>query len=537
MSKKLFYNGYIYTMDEEKPQAEAVLVEDGRIAGVGEMKDLEVSLSEGDERIDLEGKMLLPGFIDAHCHPTLSAFFSTGLYISIESSHEEVMDAIRRYISDNPDADSYFGFGYAEWNYDEKGPSKEMLDEICSDKPVFFLGSSGHEGWCNSKALELAGITSETPDPNPGFQYFERDTEGNPTGHVVETRAETMIFSKINFFDDEVIKQNFYEVFDSYSRCGVTSLTDCGSFEWMEDKALAIYEDIYSNGSPKQRLAGCAFVDNKDRVEPAFQQLETQSKVHDDDMFRINTYKIILDGTMETRSASNMEPYDEDGSVVAPLLEGEELKQVFLRAAERGHDIHVHAIGDRAVHEVIRGAKAVRNAGYKDIRITNAHTDYVNRDDRSELGKYDVIVNTTGVWHYGNPIMEKIIGKRADEQFTIKTLLDNGAVLSLGSDRPVDEFGYEPLKSIQMAATRQMFDDITAPVLEPASEKLDLHRCLEGYTTGAAYQLHMEDRLGKIKEGYYADLVVLGDNIFEHDINDIWQIPVCATYSNGERTF
>lgn len=534
---KLFYNGYIYTMDKDNPQSDALLVEDGIIRAVGTREDIEASRYDIDEYIDLEGKMLLPGFIDAHCHPTLTAFFDTGLYISIESSHEETIETIKAYISEHPDNDSYFGFGYAEWNYDEKGPRKEMLDEICPGKPVFILGSSGHEGWCNSKALELAEITSATPDPIPGFHYFERDDYGNPTGHVVECSAETMIFSKINFFDDDVIKQKFHEVFDSYSRCGVTAVADCGCFEWMEDKALEIYEDIYSSGKPKQRLAGCAFVDSKGKVCKAFEQLDDLNSKHDDDMFRINTYKIILDGTMETRSASNMEPYDEDGSVVAPLLEGEEIEKVFLQAASSGHDIHVHAIGDRAIHEVLRGAESVRAAGYMDTRITNAHTDYVNKSDRSEFGRLNVIVNTTGVWHYGNPIMEKIIGKRADEQFTIKSLLDHGAVLSLGSDRPVDEFGYEPLKSIQMAATRQMYDNISAPVLEPTEEKLQLHQCLEGYTTGAAYQLHMEDKIGKIKEGFYADLVVLEDNIFDHDINTIWQIPVCATYLHGEKTF
>lgn len=232
-----------------------------------------------------------------------------------------------------------------------------------------------------------------------------------------------------------------------------------------------------------------------------------------------------------------LEPYDEDGSVVAPLVEGRELQDLFVRVASEGYDIHCHGIGDRAIHEVLMAAKAVREAGYDDVRITNAHTEHIAAEDRPLFGKYNVIANTTGVWHYGNPTMYKIVGDRAAEQFWMRPLIEGGARVSMGSDRPVDEYGYEPLKNIQVAITRQLYGEKDGPVLEPADGGMTLQECLESYTVNAAYQLHMEDKVGSLEPGKYADFVVLGADLFETDPYEIYKVPVAMTMMNGKITY
>lgn len=146
--------------------------------------------------------------------------------------------------------------GYAEWLFDETGPKKEMLDEICADKPMLVFGSSAHEAWVNSKTLELAGITKDTPDPIPGFHYFHRDAEGNPTGHLLETSTQNMITDKVNFFDEETITGVIAEASDGYASMGVTSTCDMGSQEYAQ-KVYFEVPDMIEKGIYKQRFFGC----------------------------------------------------------------------------------------------------------------------------------------------------------------------------------------------------------------------------------------------------------------------------------------
>ena len=169
---RIFVNGYIYTVNNRSEWVEAVAIKGDRIIYAGDEEGVRALCGENTEVTDLAGKMMLPGFIDGHCHPVLAAHYLCGVYLQIEWGVEECLAEIRKYVEANPDNETYFGIGYAEWIFDETGPKKEMLDEICADKPMMILGSSAHEAWVNSKALELAGITKDTPGPDPGIPLF-----------------------------------------------------------------------------------------------------------------------------------------------------------------------------------------------------------------------------------------------------------------------------------------------------------------------------------------------------------------------------
>lgn len=537
MGKKIFTNGHVYTMNKEMPFAEAVVVEGNHIEYVGSSAEALKYESKGAEVIDLDGKMLLPGFIDAHCHPALAAFWLSGLYLDVEMNREEVLAAIKRYVDENDDKENYFGIGYPEWIFDEKGPHKKYLDEICADKPVFFLGSGGHEGWCNSKALEMAGVTKDTPDPIPGFHYYERDEQGETTGHLVESSVTKKMMESVEWFAPEVVLRCFDEIFSEYSEMGVTSLIDCGIFENFEKTALSYIDNYEKQGLLKQRICGCFMLEDRTRLGQAVELLKEQNQKYNSDEFFINTLKVLNDGTVESRSASMFEPYDEDGSNVDPMICGEELQDLCVRAAKEGFDIHIHAIGDRGIHETLMAAKAIRDAGLHDTRITNAHTHVVRPEDDRLFGKYNVIANTSCVWHYGNDEMVKIIGERSNRQFRMLSLIKEGARVSLGSDKPVDEYGPEPLKGIQMGVTRQYYGDSNSPVLVPESERLSIQQCLEGYTINAAYQMHMDDKLGSIEQGKYADIIVLEKDLFEIPVWDIHKTKVVMTMKNGKITY
>lgn len=535
---KIFKNGRIYTMNDNRDWAESIAIADGKIVYVGEDKGIEKFIDNRTEVIDLKRKMMLPGFYDGHCHIALAAYLMSGVYLEIEYSIDECVEAIKNYVEENPEKEAYFGLGYAEWLFDEKGPRKEVLDKICASKPMMILGSSGHEAWVNSKTLELANITEKTPDPIPGLQYFERDEKGTPTGHIVETGAEVYVMEKINFFNEETIRKSIPEISRGYAEMGVTSVADMGIFMYLQDASISVLDTFTSNGEFVQRVTGCGgYVDNQQDFEGQIEKLAELKKRYNNDRYRINFLKIINDGTIESRSAAMSEPYTEDGSVVNVMVGGSKLADIGLKAAESGLDIRIHAIGDSAARETINMAKVLRKAGFNDTRITNEHTDYVRPEDRPLFGKYDVIANTTTVWHYGNPDMERVIGERADDTFTLKSCIDGGAMLCLGSDYPVDEYGREPLKGIEMGVTRQLFDKPDAPVLKPESEKLSIDDCIAGYTRNAAYQVRMEDKLGTIEAGKYADLVILEQDIFQVPVNEIHNVKVCETIIEGKTVF
>ncbi|MEA4922929.1 MAG: amidohydrolase [Eubacteriaceae bacterium] len=537
MADLIIMNAAVYTMDDELPRAEAVAVENDKIIAVGNNEDIMKFKEAKTEVVDANGGMVLPGFIDAHCHPTLCAFFENGLYIDQDLTVDEILAAAKKQVEDHPEKNSYFGIGYNECFFDEKGPTKELLDEICSDKPIFFLGSSGHEGWCNSKTLELANVTKDTKDPLPGFQYFERDEKGEPTGHIVEVSTETILFNAVDFFGAEEIYQGYIDTSKSYSSMGVTTTIDCGAFEWMEPICIPTIEKLVKNGDYKQRLFGSAMVETAAKAGPALEVLKERSKKYNSDKYRVNTYKIILDGTLETRTASLSKPYDEDGRMVEPLFSGKKIEEVFLDAAYAGFDINAHAIGDKAIHESLRGAAAVRNAGIKNVRIGNSHTEYVQKEDRKLFGEYDVVANTSGVWHYGNSDLDGIIGERAKDLFTMKDIIEAGGIMTMGSDRPVDEVGPEPLRGIEIGMTRKLAGVKNAPVLPPEDQKLSLQECLKAYTCNAAYQVRMEEKIGRLKEGMYADIVVLEKDLFDVPAEEIHDVPIEMTVWNGETVY
>lgn len=535
---KLYANGSIFTVNKDREWAEAVAVEGNKIVYVGDRAGADAFCDEDTEIYDLDGKMMLPGFIDGHCHPVMAAHVLSQIVFDIDWTLDECLDNIRKYVAEHPDADAYFGLGYAEWLFDEKGPRKELLDDICPDKPMFFLGSGAHEAWGNSKCFEMAGITKDTPDPLPGLHYFSRNEKGEPAGHIVEGRAQAMIMSKINFFDSDSVINIMAENSADYAAMGVTGTVDVGMYSYLEKQYYEALDAIRDSGKYLQRFVGCTcHLDDVDLVDSRIEAIVKAREKYNDDKFRINLFKIINDGTMESRSAALSEPYPEDGSVVKPLMDEKTAAEAGLKAAKEGLDMNMHAIGDVAARSVVAMAKAIREAGYDDCRVTCSHSQYVAPDDIPLFGKYDIIANSTGVWMYGNPLMDKVLGHINNETFRMRSLIDGGARMALGSDFPVDEYGREPLKSIEMCATRKMYGQPDAPVLEPADEKTTVQEAIEGFTINNAYQMHMDDVIGSIEVGKYADFVILEENILDIPLEDIHNVKVIETVMDGVTTY
>lgn len=534
--KKVFYNGTIYT-GEETPYADYVVIEGNLIIEVGSQFNEELYRREGAELIDLNGRMLLPGFIDAHAHPFTSAFQLSQIVLSFEMDENEILQTVKTYIEENPENDSYFGIGYAENVFGEEGPNKGMLDLICADKPVILVGASGHEAWVNSKALERAGIDRSTPDPIPGAQFYKRDHEGNPSGHLIESAPITRIIKAVDPFVMEKAEQTLLKLLQEFSSFGITSIVDCGFIPYIKERAEQLLDKLIQNGLLPQRIFGSNHINELAELEGWQDYLHHMRCKYDNDYVRFNTWKVVNDGIVEARSSSMTEPFEGMDCTIQPLLYGETLRSLCIEAASLGYDIHLHGIGDNTVHENLMAAKAVRDAGYEENIITNAHTQCVLKSDIPLFAKFKVIANTTGVWHYGDLNAVKLLGKRADETFPLYSIIKTGAKMSLGSDFPGDEYGPQPLNSIETGATRQLCGQPDSLVLQPENERLPITELIKGFTETAAFQVRMDKKLGTIKSGKYADLVVLNQNLFDVCLYDIHNIKVCMTIMDGKVTY
>lgn len=533
--KKLYYGGVIYTGTSQK--ANFIITEGNIIKEVGYVTDIKDLSSIDSKRIDIKGGMILPGFMDAHAHPFTAAFQQSQIINKFSMSKEDVLDNVRDYITEHPEKESYFGAGHNENIFGKEGPQKNELDKICKDKPIILIGCGGHDGWVNSKTLEVANIGKNHPDPVPGFQFYRRDGSGNATGHLIESGPLTEVIEAVQPFVLEEVEDRLVGIFDAFSSYGITTIGDCGIICYVEEKGRELLDACIKNKILKQRIFGSNQVTEKSHINNWFKKLNDLRKKYNDDMVNIRTFKVVNDGTIESRSAAMMQPFIGDEDVISPLFSGEYYRNLCIEVAKAGFDLHLHGIGDRANHENLLAAIAVRNAGYDDTRITNAHTQYVLDEDIHLFGKYNVIANTTGVWMYGDEQIKKIVGERANKTFMMKSILRKGGKMSLGSDFPGDEMGAEPLKSIETGITRRMIGQPDSLALEPYDECMSVNDMIEGYTKTPAYVFRMEQKLGSIEVGKYADFVVLKENIFNTNKYKIHDIPIMMTVMNGETTY
>lgn len=537
----IYYNGQIVTMNESSDWAQAVAVQGNKILAVGSNEQVFKNKSEDTEMVDLEGKMMLPGFIDSHCHAIFAMFFLGGLVIDFDEELDDVLRHIKEYIEENPEKQRYYAFGYREGLFGPEGPNKELLDEICSDKAILVQSSGGHEAWCNSCCLEWAGVDAGTPDPVPGLQYFHRDENNNPTGHIVESAPINYVYKKAGFLADMKIEEVLERFSKGYAELGITSLVDCGYPEdiFEKEKIMEIMQRLLKEERVTQRCfsSACFLEEPKDFDRDMEALLDKCVKERDSctsDLFHSDFVKMLDDGTFESRNAAIYEPYQSDNLHVEPMLKQEELISFALLVASKGLDLHIHAIGDHAVHDALMAAKAVREAGYDDMRITTAHTELVKPEDVPLFAKYNVTANTSSVWHYGDPESEADLGERGNQIFRMMAIRRCGGRVTQSSDHPASEYGNNPLSGVEVAYTRQIVGTTDTPFLGNPDQSMPIMDTLRGYTIDAAYQVHMEDKLGSIEPGKYADLVVLEERPYNVEPHHIHDIAVTMTIMDGK---
>jgi predicted amidohydrolase YtcJ len=543
----VFVNGAVYTVDAARSWAQAVAVAGGRIVAVGRNDDVARLRGPRTEIVDLGGRMLVPGFQDAHVHPVGGGLDMLQCDLHDLSTAEEYLAAIRAYAEAKPDVPWILGGGWAMDAFPAGTPTAASLDAVVADRPVFLPNRDGHGGWVNSVALKLAGITRDTPDPDDG--RIERDAQGEPTGTLHEG-AMDLVGRNAPPPTSEEMYEGLLKGQRYLHSLGITAWQDAivddrGTF----GRNFPTYLEAVERGDLTARVVGALWWDRHRGVDQ-IEDLMAMRERGQVGRFAATSVKIMQDGVCENFTAAVLDPYLLKGGEPSTnrgisFVEPELLKHVVTRLDAEGFQVHFHALGDRAVREALDAIEAALVAnGPTDGRHHLAHIQIVHPDDISRFRALNAVANAQPLWAAHEGQMDELtipfLGEpRWRWQYPFASLVRAGAVLAMGSDWSVSS--PNPLEEIHVAVNRQMPPEYPHAVGNRDAflpeERLELPTALAAFTIGSAYVNHLDPDTGSIERGKYADVAVVDRNLFEHPAEEIASAKVQMTFVEGQRVY
>ncbi len=517
----LLLNGRVYTGDPAQPWVSAMAIRDGIIRYAGDASGAWQALAgiHIDQVVDLKGATVVPGMTDAHIH---FSWFSIGLaQVNGEKpTKAEVLSQVQRFAESFPSNRWIQGYG---WNHNVWGgdfPTAADLDSVAPNHPVILNAKSGHAAWVNSTALRLAGIDANTPNP-PGGQILRGDG-GQPTGILLENAIQ--LVSRL--VPDPTLPEMIEAVKAGMQVAHRAGLTGIHCMD--EPLAFQAYQALQENGELTLRVTKSIPFDHLNEAIG----LGLHSGFGND-WLRVGSVKMFADGALGPRTAWMLEGYDsaplDTGISTTPI---EVICQAVRRANAAGLSTAIHAIGDRAIREVLDVYTEVQTALGKCLRNRIEHVQLVHPDDAGRLAQLGIIASMQPLHATSDmDISDQHWGKRSRDAYALKTQVRAGAALALGSDCPVEIL--DPLAGIHAAVTRRRADGTPGPEGWYPEQRLTVAEAVRGYTWGPAYATGMEDRLGALTAGKLADMVILNRNIFTIDPMEILQTEVLATITGG----
>jgi predicted amidohydrolase YtcJ len=528
MESILYHNGTIITCDPALPRAEAVIVEGERIAFVGRLDEALRRLAEPSKRVDLGGRTMIPGFNDNHVHAFGLGILGSQLNLYGKSA-EEICELVREKVSAARPGELIVGH---DWDYGTcPSPHRKSLDAVAPNHPVLLLQCSGHGVWLNSYLLRRAGITRGRPDL-PG-RLVHRDEDGEPTGIIAGNRLLTgTVFLKYlaQLLPQLVGEGALSQALDRFRESGITSVQD----NTWEPFMVARLQKRARRGTLTCRFScwprGVAVVrhmfDLLTRFRPG------------DPWVRKGPVKYFADGAFAPRSAWMTVPYaDDSGNVGLPCLQPHRLEAIVREAARKRIQIAFHAIGDRAVHEVLDAVEKaqVTYPWTKTLRFRLEHVQIILPEDAARMRELGIVVSSQPIALFSPDRDLRLLGReRTAHAYPYAELLAAGVSLCFGSDAP-GEIDHRPLMGIYHAVTRKSADGREGP-LSP-EQAIDAQQALSCFTMGSAYAEFAEDEKGSITAGKLADLTLLSDDPCAIPSDRIKDIRVLQTIVGGRTVF
>ena len=523
----IFVNGAIYTVNKNKPWVEAVVVDNKKISYVGTTKKALTYTLKNTRIIDLKGQFMMPGIIDAHTHIAIAALL-LNLGVGIKNKGKRnILKQISQYAQEHPQEEIISGFGFYPFSLGENGPTAEQLDSVIPNKKVFLISNNGHSAWVNSKTLHYLGISSNTKDPLPGMQYYMRDSNGAPTGFLVEGEAFWPHFKKMNIATPGRFYKSLKSFLPTLSKYGVTSIFDAGIPAVEENAFLALQKLEKENLLPVRYFASHYIVSDKD-AQHSVKEYKRLKHLYDTKLLNINAVKFSNDNSSNDNFAIQFDT-EKLRNYIGPLL-------------ANNINIMIHTTQDASVNQALNALEKLKKKYPKSkSRISLAHVNMVRQTDFYRMNNLNIIANIQPFNAAGNGYYEyKYMLFEAWEKKLVrfKTFFDNNITVSASSDFPACDISYEkctPFLNMEIAVTRQKVGTSSdAAVLSSSQEKLSIEQIIQAYTLNAAYQLGAEKSLGSIEAGKNADLIVLNQNLLDVNEKKIHKTIVNMTIMNGE---
>lgn len=544
----VFKNGAIYTIDAKSPTAQAVAVTGKHISYVGTNEGVQPFVGSKTQVIDLHGQMLLPGFVESHIHPTM-ALLAEGADLQFDSL-DQLLASVKKWADAHPDAKVIRGFGWRYSLFPTTGPTKEPLDKLFPDRPVFLFAIDAHSAWVNSKALEMAGVNAKAPDPVPGFSYYARDPKsGEATGWLVEGPAETAVLFKLQPPSAELAIAALKEMLPNFSAAGITAVFDAGISTMSTEDGLNGYQNLEKENKLPIRVVASYYWNNPATEDPAGIALKLRDK-YQSELVQFRALKVNADGGEAQHTAVLLKPYfDRPGFYGDWLLNPKLMQAAVLKAQANGLDTHCHCYGDAAIRAYLDiVAKAEKQYPNSPSRHTIAHSLMITDQDVPRFKELNVTMQTSAQWITPDPyseVMMKILGEDLvnAEWARMNSVLKAGGRLALGTDWPAAGYvsSYRPLEAIQVALTRailpQYGDKQFTPIMPPVNERITLDQALKAYTLDSAYVLDLEKQIGSLEVGKLADIVVLEKDLYKIPPSGISTTKVKLTMMNGNVTY
>ena len=534
--------GTVYSLDTRGSSHTAIAVSGNRIVALGTEADINLLMNDDTEVIELDGRVVFPGFIDTHIHTMDTLPLLNGVMLSPGQTADEVLKAIAKHAATFPSQNPVLGSGFLARAFGINGPTAAQLDAVVPHRPALIIDEGGHTAWANSLALASASISAQTPDPVPGAHFFQRDQLGNPTGWLVEGAAIEPVKEALGVVSERSLRAAAPGFFTDMSAVGLTAAFDAGMIDTGR-RGMQIAHELAETDALPLRVVGSLYINTPKGLLTAHEELSALRETYDHELFSVTTLKLSLDGTVEAKTAVTLAPYlAPEGHEASPLLPDAEVFNAVFEAYSLGFDLHLHAIGDGAVRTALDAIEAGQAAHpTADVRATICHIEVVDTADIERFGALGVVAQTTPTWfEYDKIAMEFLGPDRFEQLYPLASILRNGGRVTLGSDYPVSWIGKDalnPLFNIEMAVTRQRAGDSSYPIQSLVSERLSVDQAIRAHTVDAAWQIGLEEQIGTIEVGKLADIVVLERDPYFAPIHSLHEIRVDHTFSGGREVF
>lgn len=560
-------NASVYTADEDGTMAEAVAVKDGEIIYVGDAEGLSELTGENTKVVDLEGGTLMPSMIDSHMHPAMSAT----MYLYEISLHnvfdlDGYLPTIAGFIEENPDLDAYVGAGFMRSAFDTVGPRRESLDELESEKPVIITSIDGHSVWVNSKALELAGITKDTEDPQGGIIQKDPKT-GEPSGLLQESAMNLVADLKPEYTKDQY-KESILWLQEWFNSLGFTTIFDA-MVDIDNPDYYGAYQELAEDGELTLRVRGgwhmypemgaVNFISNIEKGIELSKEFTTP-------YFQVNVFKFFSDQVVEEQSAYMAEPYigGEEGWRGIKVWDDDEMEDLFTKIDKAGFQLHIHQIGDAAATYTLDAIeKVVATNGIRDSRHSFAHVQFLNDDDMQRMADLKMNAIIAPYWmamddYYWDIYMPILGEERVNNMYPAQSLFNKGINTAIHSDffvtepdpgwliygaltrtvpEKIADLWYEGMDLTRTTDINYPMEEMLIGPLPPHNERINLDEILRAATYNGAYANFMENEVGSIEVGKRADIILFSQDLFDLDVEDLANVLPIMTIFDGKIVF